>query len=79
VVSIALPEHKANTPTCRVLAAFNADSESNAPANPMLQQNLSREIGPGISPSHTLRLAALRQDWIMAKTYYERRRLQPGD
>ena len=94
VVGVALPEYKANTPTCvhghRPLAfavslelvqsdafkwtqvlqgagEFNADNKSNAPAKSKPRNWL------GVSPSHALRPAALRHDWITAETYYGQR------
>jgi hypothetical protein len=50
-----------------VLATFNADNKSNAPAKSKPRNLL------GVSPSHTLRLVVLRHDWIMAETYYGQR------
>jgi hypothetical protein len=50
--------------SCSVLATFKADSKSTAAAKFKPRNCL------GVSPSHTLRLAALRHERIMAKTYY---------
>src|SRR5579862_2308325 len=59
--------------SCSVLATFRADSKSTAAAKSKPRNWL------GVSPSHTLRLAALRHDLIMAKTYYgKRENASPG-
>ena len=55
------------TEICRVLATFKADSRSTAAAKSKPRNWL------GVSPRHTLRLAALRHDRIMAETYYAER------
>src|SRR5665811_1512632 len=66
-LSLFSPTLLSGLKSCRVLATFNADNKSNAPAKSKPRNWL------GVSPSHTLRLAALRHDWIMAETYYGQR------
>jgi len=66
-LSLCNPTLLSGLKSCRVLATFNTDNKSSAQAKSKPRNLLD------VSPSQTLRLAALCHDRIMAITYYGRR------